>query len=170
MKDMKNGKNPFFLYTRREVLQKSGLGFGGLALASLLGNDRWLRASPMSDSPPPVFSDLRSRNGHFPGQAKAVIQLMQSGGPSQMDLFDPKPELTKRAGEPLPGGVEIHQPDNHNVLLASPFQFKRYGQSGMELSEVLPNLSTVVDELCMVRSLYTEHHNHPEGVTMLQTG
>jgi len=118
---------------------------------------------------PQVFNDLQARPGHFTGQAKAVIQLMQSGGPSQMDLFDPKPQLTKRAGEPLPGGVEIHQPDNHNVLLASPFQFKRYGQSGMELSEVLPNLSTVVDELCLVRSMYTEHNNHPEGVTMLQT-
>ena len=64
-----------------------------------------------------LFSDLRPRSGHFPGAAKAVIQLVQNGGPSQMDLFDPKPELTKRGGQPHPDGVEIHQPNNHNVLL-----------------------------------------------------
>ncbi len=84
-----------------------------------------------------------------------------------MDLFDPKPELTKRGGQPHPDGVEIHQPNNHNVLLPSPFEFRRYGECGMEISEVLPQLGTVADELCLIRSMHTEHNNHPEGLNML---
>ena len=109
--------NPHIL-SRRELLKNSGLGFGSLALASLL-NSEGLFAADSGDAPQAgkLFSDLLPRKGHFPGSAKAVIQLVQNGGPSQMDLFDPKPELTKRGGQPHPDGVEIHQPNNHNVLL-----------------------------------------------------
>ena len=118
-----------------------------MALASLLNSEglfasgSWRRSAAGK-----LFSDLLPRKGHFPGSAKAVIQLVQNGGPSQMDLFDPKPELTKRGGQPHPDGVEIHQPNNHNVLLPSPFQFRRHGECGMEISEVLPQLGTVADE------------------------
>ena len=145
--------------SRRKLLEISGLGFGTIALATLLRADEDRRS----------YNDLKPRKGHSPGTAKAVIQFVQNGGPSQMDLFDPKPELTKRAGQAHPDGVEIHQPNNANVLLASPFQFRKYGQSGIELGETMPHLATVVDDLCVIRSMYTEHNNHPEGLNMLLT-
>src|SRR5262245_59457902 len=149
-------------WSRRALLENTCLGFGSLVLADLLG------ATTVS-STPPIYSDIRARQGHFPAKAKAVIQLVQNGGPSQMDLFDPKPELTKRNGQPHPDGVEIHQPNNENRLLASPFEFRKYGQCGMDVSEALPHIATVVDDLCFVRSMHTEHNNHPEGLNMLLT-
>ena len=147
------------LISRRKLLEMSGLGLGTVALAGLLKADGDRR----------LYNDLKPREGHFPGTAKAVIQFVQNGGPSQMDLFDPKPELTKRAGQPHPDGVEIHQPRNTNALLASPFQFRKHGQSGIELGETLPHLATVVDDICLIRSMHTEHNNHPEGLNMLLT-
>jgi Protein of unknown function (DUF1501) len=152
--------------SRRELLKVSGLGFGSLALGYLL-NDQPLKAASTENA---MFGDLKPRQGHFAPQAKAIIQLMQNGGPSQMDLFDPKPELTKRSGQPHPLEVEVFSPNkNKNILLASPFEFKRAGQSGMEFSEIIPHLSSVADDLCLVRSMYTEHNNHPEGLIMMQT-
>ena len=145
--------------SRRKLLEMSGLGLGTIALATLLKADKDRR----------IYSDLKPRKGHFPGTAKAVIQFVQNGGPSQMDLFDPKPELTKWSGKPHPDGVEIHQPNNANVLLASPFQFRKHGQSGIELGETLPHLATVADDICVIRSMHTEHNNHPEGLNMLLT-
>ena len=155
---------PAPLISRRRLLEMSGLGFGTVALASLLDSEGLL-----GDARTPVYTDLRPRPGHFAGRAKAVIQMVQNGGPSQMDLLDPKPELAKRAGQPHPDGVEIHQPNNLNVLMPCPYQFSRHGQSSMEFSEVLPHLSSVADELCMVRSMYSVHNNHPEGLNMLLT-
>ena len=131
--------------TRRQLLERSTLGFGSLALSSLVHGQ------------------------HFPGKAKAVIQLVQNGGPSQMDLFDPKPALLKYAGQPLPGGVEIHQPNNVNTLLPCPFTFKKYGQSGMDISEMLPHTARIVDDLTFIRSMHTEHNNHLEALNMLLT-
>ena len=145
--------------SRRRLLEMSGLGLGTIALTSLL----------KAEQERLVYSDLKPRKGPFPARAGAVIQMVQNGGPSQMDLFDPKPELTKRAGQAHPDGVEIHQPNNANVLLPSPFQFRRHGQSGMVLGETMPHLATVADELCVIRSMHTEHNNHPEGLNMLQT-
>src|SRR5437660_93450 len=107
------------VFSRRRMLERSCLGFGSMVLADLLKAD----AKPSSGGS--VYSDLAARSTHFPAKAKAVIQLVQNGGPSQMDLFDPKPELTRRAGQPHPDGVEIHQPGNLNTLLASPFEFRR---------------------------------------------
>ena len=143
--------------SRRRLLELSGLGVGSVALRGLL----------QADSGVPM--NLKPRSGHLPARAKAVIQFVMNGGPSQMDLFDPKPELNKRSGQPHPDGVEIHQPNNANVLMGSPFQFRRMGQSGMEISEVLPHLSTVADDICLIRSMYSEHNNHPEGLNQLQT-
>ena len=93
--------------------------------------------------------------------------MVHNGGPSQMDLFDPKPMLARMAGKPHPDGVDIHQPNNANVLLPSPFQFVKYGQCGMEMAEILPEIGKVADELCLIRSMYTEHNNPPEGLNML---
>ena len=87
-----------------------------------------------------------------------------------MDLFDHKPELSKRHGQPHPEQVETFQLANKNVLLGTPFQFARYGQSGMEFSEIMPHLGSVADDLCLVRSMFTENNNHPFALNMLQTG
>lgn len=163
-------EQPIAGISRRKFLENSGLGFGSLALAYLLQDHplaATLGSAPESDAT--LFSSLKPRAGHFKGPARAMIQLFQNGGPSQMELFDPKPELVKRNGQPHPMNVETFQAGNANVLMASPFEFKRYGQSGMELSEIIPGLGSVADELCLVRSMYTEHNNHPEGVNMMQT-
>ena len=93
--------------SRRSILELTSLGFGRVVLSRLLADSR---AAASSNAPVPVYNNLRTREGHFPGRAKAVIQLIQNGGPSQMDLFDPKPMLAKMAGKPHPDGVEIHQP------------------------------------------------------------
>ena len=111
------------------------------------------------------------RAPHRKPSARAVIMLMQNGGPSQMDLFDPKPELQKRDGQDPRHSVEMFQKGSEaNMLLASPFRFRRRGQCGMELSEVLPHLGAVADDICLVRSMYTEHNNHTEALVMLNTG
>jgi hypothetical protein len=95
---------------------------------------------------------------------------MQNGGPSQMELFDPKPELQKRNGQPIPGSVETFQKGNTRSLLASPFKFHRRGRCGMALSEALPHLGTIADEITLVRSMHTEHNNHTEALVMMNTG
>jgi hypothetical protein len=150
---------------RRDFLWQSGLGFGTMALAHLLRSDGLLAADG------PGGADLRPRSGHFTGQARAVILLLQGGGPSQVDLFDPKPELQKRGGQKHPGQVESFQPgSNDNRLMASPFKFRRFGRCGMDFCELLPHLGSVADELCMVRSAYSDNNNHPQAMRCLITG
>ena len=114
--------------------------------------------------------DLVARTGHYPGKAKAVIQLFQNGGPSQMDMFDNKPELTRRNGQPHPGKVEVFQLSNRNVLKGTVFNFSHHGECGMELSDLIPHIAGVADDICLVRSMHTEHNNHPFAITMMQTG
>ena len=155
--------------SRRRILELTSLGFGRIALSQLLTDGAAAAAGTSATSEIPVYNDLRTREGHFPGRAKAVIQLIQNGGPSQMDLFDPKPMLAKLAGQPHPNGVEIHQPGNENTLLPSPFEFRKYGQCGMDVSEVLPHQAEIVDKLSFIRSMHTEHNNHLEGLNMLLT-
>src|SRR5262245_39424250 len=150
--------------TRRQLLQSTGLGFGALALTYLLAREQEARAS---DRP----LDLRARRGHFAGRARSVILLMQNGGPSQMDLFDPKPELARRHGQVHGERVEMFQRGSEaNRLLRSPFRFHRRGRCGMELSEVLPHLGGVADDLTLVRSLVSEHNNHTEALVLFNTG
>src|SRR5438874_11797516 len=131
--------------SRRALLQQSGLGFGSLALTWLLNSQGALAGTHATGSQ--LGSGLRPTPGNFPARAKSVIQLVQNGGPSQMDLFDPKPELTRLAGKPHPDGVEIHQPNNTNILLPSQFGFRKYGQCGMDVSEALPHIAEIVDDL-----------------------
>ena len=152
--------------SRRELLRSLGGGFGSLALAGLL-NDTGLLADDAGADTAHSGAALAPRPGHFPAKAKAVIQLCQNGGPSQMDLFDHKPELSKRSGQPHPEQVETFQLANKNVLLGTPFQFARHGQSGMEFSELIPHLGSVADDLCLVRSMFTENNNHPFALSML---
>ena len=152
--------------SRRRLLSQLGGGLGALGLL-LVGADEGLCGGAASDT---GERSLSPRTGHFAPRARAVIQLCQNGGPSQMDLFDHKPELSKRNGQPHPGEVEVFQLGNKNVLLGTPFEFSRHGQSGLEFSELIPHLGGVADELCLVRSMYTENNNHPFALNMLQTG
>ncbi len=155
---------PTAMPSRREMLKLSALGFGGLALQYLLGTDPVRAASGR-----PI--DLKPRPPHSAPRAKSVILMMQNGGPSQMDLFDPKPELGKYEGKEHSIKVEMFQAGSEaNKLLGSPFQFKHYGQCGMELSEVIPHIGSVADDLCLVRSMHTTHNNHTEGLIMFMTG
>lgn len=155
--------------SRRDLLQSLGSGFGTLALAGMLSEAGLL--SPAFAAVPSTSSNpLAPRNGHFPAKARAIVQLCQNGGPSQMDLFDNKTELTKRNGQPHPEQVEVFQLGNKNVLMGTPFRFAKHGQSGMEFSEIIPHLASVADDLCLVRSMFTENNNHPFALNMLQTG
>jgi hypothetical protein len=151
------------------MLQNSGLGFGSLALAYLLSQE-WRAATAHGSAANPIPQNLHARPGHLPAQARAMVHFMQNGGPSQMDLFDPKPELQKRGGQPIPRSVETYQKGNTEKILASPFKFHRRGKCGMELSEVLPHLGTIADDITLVRSMYTEHNNHTEALVMMSTG
>jgi uncharacterized protein DUF1501 len=154
--------------TRRELLQASGMGLGTLALGWLLNDEGLLAATPQRT---PNVIDLRPKPSHFAAPAKAVIMLMQNGGPSQMELFDPKPELNRRAGEVYSTKVEMFQSGSEaNKLMACPFKFHRRGQCGMELSEVIPHLGTIADDVCLVRSMYSAHNNHTEALVMMNTG
>ncbi|MDR3406270.1 MAG: DUF1501 domain-containing protein [Chthoniobacter sp.] len=156
--------------TRRTFLQRSASGIGLAALGALLGER--LAAAP-----------TQSSIGGLPGfpnfapKAKRIIYLFQSGAPSQMDLFDPKPELTKRRGEDLPDSIRKGQrlttmTSGQKKFPVAPtiFNFAPHGQSGMVLSELLPHLGEVADDLCMVRSLFTEAINHDPAITFMQTG
>jgi hypothetical protein len=144
------------------------MGIGGLALAYLLSRDG--RLAHGHGTIGPGAQDLGARRVHFPARARAMVHFMQNGGPSQMDLFDPKAELQKRAGQGTPQSVEIYQKGNSDKLLASPFPFKRRGKCGMELSDALPHLGTIADNIALVRSMYTEHNNHTEALVMMSTG
>jgi hypothetical protein len=146
------------LITRREVLARLGGGFGGLALAALLGESR-LRAG----------YDLAPKPGHFPARARAVIQLFMHGGPSHVDLLDPKPMLAKYDGKAPPREVADDEKITGN-LLKSPYQFHKHGQSGLELSETLPHIARHADDLAIIRSMFTEHRNHEQALWMMHTG
>jgi hypothetical protein len=165
--------------SRRECLNRLALGVGGIALADLLARDA--TAVPVSASPslpltPPGPAALPGLP-HFAAKAKRIIYLFQSGGPSQLDLYDYKPLLNARHGEQLPDSVRGSQRltgmsgNQSSIPIAgSPFKFSRYGQSGAWISDLLPHTAKIADDLCVIRSMHTEAINHGPGVTFMQTG
>jgi len=152
--------------TRRQFFHDCGIGVGKIALASLLATG----ASRAYAKPGP----MTPRAPHFAGRAKRVIQLFMSGAPSQLDLFDYKPVLKKYDGIAVPAEVVKDQryafikPDA--ALMSSRFNFAKYGQSGAELSEMLPHLATVADDIAIVRSIHTDQFNHAPAEIFLMTG
>ncbi|MFG0295537.1 MAG: DUF1501 domain-containing protein [Maioricimonas sp. JB045] len=152
--------------TRRELFQRVGTGIGSIALASLLAGD-----SPAAAANP---SGDTAAKTHFPPRAKNVIFLHMVGAPSHLDLFDYKPELVRLSGQPLPDelweGLRLAFIRQKPGLLGTKFKFHRHGESGLELSEVLPHLGQVADELCVIKSLHTEHFNHAPAQLFFQTG
>jgi hypothetical protein len=156
--------------SRRWFLKECGLGLGKIALASLL-TDTLTNRSYAAASAADAFLP---RAPHFPGKAKHVIHLFMAGAPSQLDLFDPKPELAKLEGKPLPPSVIAGQryafirPDA--AVLGPQFKFAPHGQSGAQLSEALPHLAKIVDDICLVRSVKTDQFNHAPAQIFFNTG
>lgn len=148
------------LLGRRELFQRVGGGIAGMALASLLLEEQGL-AAPVSGTLSP----------HIPPRAKAVIQLFQHGGPSHMDLLDPKPELNQRDGQPMPKYfTDLVAISAHGGLLGTPFKFAPAGQSGIPYSEIIPHTASCADDIAVVRSMYTEHNNHEQALWMMHGG
>ncbi len=158
--------------SRREFLFESGGGISGMALAWLLNQDGLLAsdedACSNSSSTPNPFA---SRKPHFPPRAKSVISLFMSGGVSHVDTFDPKTALARYAGQPLTGrGDIIVRQGNPGPLMPSPFTFRKYGGSGIDVSEIFPHIASHVDELAVIRSMYSMSNDHVQAVYALQSG
>ncbi len=154
------------LITRREFFSRLGTGAGALALASLLSEQAYADAVARR-----VPYDLLPKSPHFTPRAKRVIYLFQNGGPSQVDLFDPKPALNKQEGErPGRGFVNDVDAKKTGAWLGSPFKFIRHGQSGMELTELLPELGKHADDISLIRSMVSEHENHEQACCHMHTG
>ncbi len=158
-------KHPVTLpLTRREALCRIGSGFGMVGLAGLLGQSSIQAAG--NGAPP---TTLEVKVPHFAPRAKHVIFLFLNGGMSQVDTFDPKPMLSKYHGKPYPGGNLKTEASTGN-LLGSPFSFKKYGESGIEVTEIFPHLARQIDELCVVRSMVTDIPNHEPALFMMNCG
>ncbi len=138
---------------------------GLVGLSNMLSTS--LKAATPEDGGGPLPGALPTL--HFKPRAKRIIFLFMNGGVSHVDTFDPKPMLAKYNGQPMPGGAVLTQRKT-GTLMKSPFSFQKYGQSGTELSELWPNVGGIADEICMVRSMYSEIPNHEPCITMMNTG
>jgi Protein of unknown function (DUF1501) len=159
--------------SRREFFSRIADGLHGSALAYLLGSDLFsgnstLAASVQEHGP----YDLKPKAAHFQPKARSVIHLFMNGGPSQVDLFDPKPMLSKFAGSAAPRDIvnQIEFANQVGGFLPSPFKFAKHGKSGIEVSELLPHLSKCVDDIALVRSMYGEHFNHEPALYLMHGG
>lgn len=167
------------ILNRRSFLSKSALGVGGIALGSLLGVNCFRKSENGLLTPDVGAGSLEGILGslHHPAKVKRVIYLFQSGGPSQLELFDYKPLLNKRRGEDLPESIRMGQRltgmtsgQDTFPLVGSQFGFQQHGKNGTWISDLLPHTAKMVDELCIVKSMYTEAINHDPAVTFFQTG
>jgi Protein of unknown function (DUF1501) len=154
------------IQTRRSFFQQCAGGIGVVALSQLMereGRGAVASVNPLAPKPP-----------HFPAKAKNVIFMFMEGGPSQLDLFDPKPELEKWSGKPLPPSMtkdlRLAFTKPNAAVLASPRKFQPYGRSGIEFSDYIPNIGSCADDLCLVRSMYTDAFNHHPGQLLLFGG
>jgi hypothetical protein len=155
--------------TRRYFLRSCPIGLGSMALATLAG-----RRALGAQAPDLITSPLAPKQPHFEPKAKAVIYLHMAGGPSQLELFDPKPELQKYDGQACPQhlieGMRFAFIKGVPLLLGTPYKFKQHGQAGTWMSELLPSLSNVADELAVIRSMHTDQFNHAPAQLLLHTG
>lgn len=163
----------YVLRTRRDFLTTSASGLGMLALASMLQQDGLLASSP--EAAADGSNPLAPKPPHFAPKAKACIFLFMAGAPSQLDLFDPKPKLNELDGQVLPASMTENvrfafiQKETAR-LMGTPRKFSKHGECGMELSDLLPHLSTCVDDIALIRSMHTEAFNHHPGQLMMNTG
>src|SRR5688572_29866941 len=153
--------------SRRWFLRDCGVGLASIAASSLL-------ASETSAAAPVVDNPLAPRPPHFPARARRVIYLFQAGAPSHLELFDHKPELTKRNGQLPPAellkGYRAAFINPNSALLGPKFKFAQHGKCGMELSEVLPHTARIADEICLIRTMQTEAVNHAPAQIMMNSG
>jgi Protein of unknown function (DUF1501) len=155
------------MLSRRDVLRRIGGGFGALGLSGVFA-DAGLLAAPR---PAAGANPLAPKAPHFPARAKRVIFLFMNGGPSHVDTFDPKPTLDRFHGQPLPEAFRAgRNRRNTTPLMKSPFRTQRHGQSGIEVSEIYPELAKCVDDLCVIRSMWTDNPNHEPGLLMMNSG
>ena len=156
--------------SRRSFFARVGAGIHGAALMHLLGGDLFAQGGQGAATRENV--GFLPRTPHFPAKAKYVIHLFMNGGPSQMDLFDPKPELERRHGESYFDKIagEVESPGAAGALMRSPFKFAQHGQSGMWVSDALPHISQQVDDIALIRSLYTTNITHEPALYLIQTG
>ncbi|RUL85852.1 DUF1501 domain-containing protein [Tautonia sociabilis] len=150
--------------TRRELLSRSGLGLGALATLGVLADAGDLAAAPS----PAAGGGLEPRTPHFPGRAKRVIHIFLNGGPSHVDTFDPKPMLAKYAGQPLPETPLTER--KTGAAFPSPFRFRRYGESGIEVSELFAETARHIDDIAVIRSMYAQVPNHEPSLMLMNCG
>ncbi|MEX2114708.1 MAG: DUF1501 domain-containing protein [Pirellulales bacterium] len=157
-------------FTRRHFLSQQAFGLGSLALSWLLQSDGAL-AAPAKPQLEPQSFDVKPRLPAHQPQAHAMISMFMQGGPSHIDLFDPKPELSKRHMETFTGDVKFdNAAEASSKLFGSPWKFSQHGQCGMELSELVPCLGEVADDICLIRSMHTGVNNHGQSINALNTG
>jgi len=149
--------------TRREMLGRMGTGLGMLGLAGVLADSGLLGRAQAAGNP------LAAKPTHFPGKVKHVIHIYLNGGPSHLDTFDPKPLLKKHEGRRLPqGNLTTERPTG--AALPSPFKFKKYGKSGIEVSDIFARTAAHVDDLCFIRSMYANTPNHEQSMRLMNCG
>jgi Protein of unknown function (DUF1501) len=151
--------------SRREMLATAGTGFGLLALADLLAAEE-----KKSQLPAPAANPYAVRTPHHPPRARRVIFLYMPGGPSHVDLFDPKPRLATDNGKPLPFEKPKLERTKTGNLLASPWKFKKHGRSGVEVSELFPRVASCIDDICVIRSMHADNINHTGAALQMCTG
>jgi hypothetical protein len=152
-------------FSRREMLKRSGVGLGMLGLAGVLAdNDKLFAGSPSGDGANP----LAVKSPHFSGRAKRVVHFFLNGGPSQLDTFDPKPMLEKYAGKPLPQSYQTER--KTGGALPSAFKFKKYGQSGIEVSELFARTAEHIDDIAVIRSMVAQVPNHEPSLMLMNCG
>ncbi len=156
---------------RRDMLSRMGTGLGMLGLAGLLGDEKLLAADAQSAAQASSYQNpLAPKQPHFPAKAKHVIHLFMTGGPSHVDTFDPKPLLTKYDGKPLPGGENLRTERKTGAAMASPFKFQKYGESGIEVSELFQHTAKHIDDIAVIRSMQAEVPNHEPSLGLMNCG
>src|SRR5882724_4874431 len=152
--------------TRREFLCRCGLGMGAVSLASVFGGFEFLNSAQASEG---FTNPLAPKQPHFPAKAKHVIHIFANGGPSHVDTFDPKPALEKYAGKPLPM-ENLKTERKTGAAFPSPYQFKRYGQSGIEVSEIFSHVGECIDDIAVIRSMHADVPNHEPSLLLMNCG
>ncbi len=163
---MRNGEHRLSFPSRRDFLERSGMGMGMLGLAGLLGNSA-MGAATASSAVGSNNVSLPNRL-HFPGKAKRVIHFFLNGGPSHVDTFDPKPALDKYAGQPLPETLATER--KTGAAFPSPFKFKKYGQSSIEVSDLFARTAEHIDDIAVIRSMVAQVPNHEPSLMLMNCG
>ena len=164
---------PMMQANRRSFFQRISGGFCGAALAQLLNQEGWQAGRIIAeDATSPVENNMQPRVSHFEPAADSVIHLFMNGGPSQMDLFDPKPVLDRLHGQSYFDRIagEVESPQSAGALMRSPFKFAQHGHCGMWVSDAMPHLAEHVDDIALIRSMHTTNLTHEPAVYLIQTG